>query len=89
MFDIKPINKAGSHRTGDLSGFTKKEITKILGFEPNIQDDPYKVTASWGFTVDGVACGIWDYKGSAVYKEWSTYDPANVLDKIFYPTENT
>jgi hypothetical protein len=59
------------------------EINKILGFKPNIADDPDKVKYSWGFTVDGVHCGIWDYKGSYKYKSFSTFGPADSLRKVF------
>lgn len=80
---IKPINQAGSHRTGTLSGTNAAEITKILGFKSNIADDPSKVRYSWGFEVDGKRCGIWDYKGSYRIGEFSTYGDPAVLAKIF------
>jgi hypothetical protein len=28
-------------------------------------------------------CGIWDYKDSGKYKEWSTYGPRQVFVAIF------
>lgn len=78
--EIKPINTAGSYKTGILSSdISVEKIAEILGFPPNIYDDPDKVEHSWGFTVDGVICGIWDYKG---YR-WSTYGPKSVFDKLF------
>ena len=78
--EIKPINTAGSYKTGFLPDhITAKQIAEILGFPPNIEDDPDKVENSWGFTVDGVICGIWDYKG---YR-WSTFGPSSVFDKLF------
>lgn len=77
---IIATNECGEYRTGSLpSHLTPKDIERVLCFPANIDDDPCKVTHSWGFTVDGNKCGIWDYKGS----RWSIYDPANVLPKLF------
>lgn len=72
---IVPTNEPGSHQQATLSGVTYDEIVKVLGFEPNIKDDPYKVRYSWGFTLDGEEAGIWDYKGSSDYNKWSVYNP--------------
>lgn len=78
--NILPYDEAGAHRTGNIdSGYTVKEINKILGFKPNIQDDPTRVKYSWGFTVDGQPCGIWDYRGS----RWSVFGPQEVFDRLF------
>ena len=77
---IKPINVAGKWRTAMLpSTITPQDIESVLGFAPNIADDPDKVTHSWGFTVNGHECGIWDYKGS----RWSVYDPDKLLPQLF------
>lgn len=80
---ITPIKKVGSHRTGQLDGITVKEINRRLGFTPNCEDDPYKVKHSWGFTVNGVHCGVWDYKGSEKFNSFSTYGDPDVLATIF------
>ena len=80
---ILPIKLSGSHRTGTLTKYTKEQIIDILGFAPNVEDDPDKVVNSWAFTLDGCECAIWDYKGSHHYEIWSVYDPANVLSKLF------
>jgi len=80
VYDIQPVNEAGDHYTGSLPPeLTAEQITKVLGFPPNIKDDPNKVKHSWGFTVDGKRCGIWDYKGSC----WSIYDPHHKLERLF------
>lgn len=77
---ITAYDMPGSHRTGGLdSNLSVKQISEVLGFKPNVQDDPYKVKNSWGFKVDGVACGIWDYKN----ERWSTYGPRKVFVKLF------
>lgn len=77
---VKPISLSGSHKTGSLpSSLSQQDIEAVLGFPPNIDDDADKVTASWGFTVDGEECGIWDYKGS----RWSVYDPKHKLSALF------
>ena len=80
MATILPIPEPGDHRTGTLSDqLTKQQISKALGFKPNVKDDPSKVKASWGFTYDGERCGIWDYYGS----RWSTFGPAHVFVALF------
>jgi len=82
---IKPINKAGAHRTGNITGYTKNEIDKILGFKPNVVDDPDKVKYSWGFTINGVECAIWDYKGSWQCRSYSTFGPSEFFEVLFPP----
>ena len=77
---IVPVNRPGDHRSCSVSSdYTVEEITKILGFAPNVKDDPFKVKNSWGFKVDGVQCGIWDYKGS----RWSFFGPREIAEKLF------
>jgi hypothetical protein len=81
--NIKPVASCGSHRTGTLGEITAEEISKKLGFQPNIEDDPDKVVNSWAFTVDGIKCAIWDYKGSHNWGSFSTYGPRETFVKIF------
>jgi hypothetical protein len=81
---ITPINRPGAGRTGTLtSTLTVKDITKILGFGPNVEDDPDKVKHSWGFAVKvgktTKKFGVWDYKGC----RWSTDGDPVVLTEIF------
>jgi len=77
---IEPKDFPGKYRTGGLcSSVTPEEIAEALGFEANVDDDPDKVTQSWGFQCMGMDCGIWDYKGS----RWSTYGPAIVFEFLF------
>jgi hypothetical protein len=80
---IEATSQAGDYRTGSLQNITVSEINKLLGFKPNVIDDPTKVEHSWGFTVDGERCGVWDYKGSARHKSFSTFGPAEALRKVF------
>lgn len=80
---IIPINKSGLHKTGTLVAISVEEINVLLGFEPNVQDDPSKVKHSWGFTVDGKECGIWDYKGSETMGRFSTYGPDYIFKELF------
>jgi len=83
---ITPIRSIpnGGYRMGGLKGLTKAQITEVLGFPPNAQDDPDKVVNSWAFNVNGKdVCGIWDYKGSHLFNRWSYYDPAGVLPALF------
>lgn len=73
-----------SYRTGGLKDITRAQIIQVLGFAPNVEDDPDKVVNSWGFMVNGTDhCAIWDYKGSHMFNRWSTYDPAGVLPALF------
>lgn len=79
--NIVPDSRVGSYRQGTLAATVSAgRIREVLGFGPNVQDDPDKVTMSWGFRVDGVECAIWDYKGSAF---WSFYGPAAVFKALF------
>jgi hypothetical protein len=85
---ITPSKESGNSRTGTLSNITVEEITTILGFGPNCEDDPAKVVNSWGFDVtleDGKSfhCGIWDYKGSHHLRQFSCDGPATVLKTLF------
>ena len=85
---IIPINTSGGSCRGSLRA-SFKEVEKVLGFKANCDDDPDKVTHSWGFKVNmkdvdgtsGIArCGIWDYRGSRVL---STDGPDEVFVKLF------
>ena len=81
---IKPVNTAnGTYRTGGLVNLTKSQIINVLGFKPNVDDDPDKVVNSWAFTIDGDLCAIWDYKGSHLFNRWSCYDPTGALPALF------
>lgn len=77
---IVAVSESGDYCTGRLSdNLTPEMIAERLGFSANVEDDPGKVENSWGFTVDGVRCGIWDYKGS----RWSTFGPSSIFERLF------
>jgi hypothetical protein len=80
---INPINVGGEFKTGALYDINVDTITEVLGFAPNVADDPHKVVNSWGFEIDGHKFGIWDYKGSHHAGQFSTYGDAEVLSKLF------
>lgn len=81
---IKPATNVTSYLTGNLLNIPRaKVISDTLGFSSNCKDDPCKVKNSWGFTVDGVACAIWDYKGSELQGRYSTFGPDGVFKKLF------
>lgn len=81
---IMPIsNITGTSKTGVLLDISANKISNILGFDPNVDDDPNKVVNSWGFTYDGIKCAIWDYKGSQFFGQFSTFGPRIVFDKLF------
>ena len=82
---IEPIRQVGSSRQGTLVNLYKKDIETVLGFSDNVTDldDPDKVSLSWGFTADGIRCGIWSYRDSHNVMMWSTYGPHVVFYKLF------
>jgi hypothetical protein len=85
---IVPTTKfISSYRTGTISGYTKTEIDTILGFKSNVDDDHDKVKYSWGFTINGVECAIWDYKGSYRSRIYSTFGPNEFFEALFPPKE--
>lgn len=80
---ITPCKTPGPYKTGSLTNLTVQTICLVLGFPPNVKDDPAKVKNSWGFLADGSLCGIWDYKGSEKYGAFSTFGPKEVFEKLF------
>jgi hypothetical protein len=82
--DITPVSYlTGSHRTGTLYDINVATIIEILGFAPNVQDDPDKVVNSWAFMVDGKKLAVWDYKGSHLSGQFSTYGDHEVMAELF------
>jgi hypothetical protein len=79
---IERIDYVPSYKQGVLKA-SYKDIVERLGFEPNVKDDPDKVTHSWAFKINGHKCAIWDWKGSSDKNMWSYYDPDVVLDLVF------
>ena len=91
--DIKPSAEIlGQGKTGNLPHDLAEEvITARLGFAPNTFSPDAgpsfdgKVTIQWDFTVDGVPCSIWDYRGV----RWSTWGPSHILARLFNSYEAT
>lgn len=81
--EIEPINEVGPFKTGNLCDLSREQIQNALGFPPNIRDDPFRIRWSWGFTVNGERCAIWDYKLSADDRVWSTFGPAWCFKLLF------
>lgn len=81
--EIIPFPKAGRYREHSLSGLTAEAVEALLGFPPNVEDDPDKVSHSWGFAVNGEHCGVWSYRGSEKLGVWSAFGPAEQLRAIF------
>jgi hypothetical protein len=84
---IEQVFKTGDHWTVDINT-TYDKIVEVLGFKPNVThiDDSDKVKASWGFTVDGIRCGIWCYKypGNPVNcNHWSFFGPKEIAIELF------
>lgn len=80
---ILPVNQVGDSRTYSIDGLSAAQIERRLGFKANCQDDPDNVKYSWGFTVDGVRCGVWDYKGSHTLKIFRAFGDHESLVKVF------
>ena len=81
--EILSVKDVGSHRQHSISGLSVEEIAALIGFPANVEDDPNKVKFSWGFTVNGKACAVWDWKGSHHLKEFSAYGPVAELRLVF------
>ena len=81
--NIEQYEETGEYKTGEIVGKTAEEISSKLGFQPNCDDDEEKVTNSWGFKADEVPCAIWDYKGSHLFKQFSTFGPDRVFRELF------
>ena len=80
---IVPVPQCGGSRTATITGLSANEISDLLGFPPNCDDDEDKVVHSWGFTIDGEFCGVWDYKGSHHFKQFSADGKVGTLKKVF------
>jgi hypothetical protein len=78
------VGSVHSHKQGTLTGLTKAEIDRALGFSHTSNGDGgYKVKYDWCFTANSVECAIWDWKGSDKLGEWSFYGPKEVFQNIF------
>lgn len=82
MLIVPDPSLAGERATASLVRITAGEISRRLGFEPNRADDKTD-DLSWGFSVDGVHCGVWSFKGSHRLGIWSTFGPREALAEIF------
>jgi len=80
---ITPCPICGGGRSGSLKNITAEEIAAVLGFPPNVADDPDKVTSSWSFDCDGRAGAIWDYCGSTQRDEFSTCGDDALFVELF------
>lgn len=72
---IQPVDSVSSHKQGTLENVTVEQITKVLGFAPNADDDPAKVKNSWAFKLNGEDAAIWDWKGSEKQNRYSYFNP--------------
>jgi hypothetical protein len=85
----KPIRTddfISSHRQGIIVDISVKEIDAVLGFKHRYltpDEGDGKVKHDWRFHVDGVACAIWDYKGSERYGQFSYFGPAQTFKDLF------
>ncbi|MDV6032756.1 MAG: hypothetical protein F9B45_22250 [Phycisphaera sp. RhM] len=84
MFKIEKLDWCrGSHRTGSIA-VDWESITETLGFPPNgAASADGKVIDRWDFRCDECDCAIWDYKGSHLFDQYSTFGPARVFRHLF------
>jgi len=81
---VIPIDEAGGSRTLTVAT-TYDKICSVVGFEPNVEDDPDKVEASWGFQdSDGRKGFLWCYKiGKGACRSWSADGSRKLLEDLF------
>lgn len=81
---IRPFDEPGGSRTIAIKT-SYNQICEILGFEPNVEDDPDKVKASWGFkSSDGRLGFIWCYQISKDRcRDWSADGDVSLLEELF------
>lgn len=77
---IEASAKRGTRRMGTIIGLPPAEVQKAIGFDANIDDEP-DMGASWGFTVDGVHCGVWYIRPTTLFPSCSGTKEA--LVKVF------
>ncbi len=82
---IVPAALWSTYRQGSIIEVSKLDIIDTLGFPPNVEEDPTEVECSWEFTVDGIPCAIWGYRGRTCFDLYSTYGPEEIFIKLFGP----
>lgn len=70
-------------RTGSLAYTGEGDISARLGFQPTRHSVEGISDQEWLFTVDGVQCAIWDWRGAGRHGCWSTFGPASVFAALF------
>ena len=89
---LTQIDGGDTGKSGNLV-FPYVKIVYALG-EPNVQDDEFKVDASWGVQHDdGRKLFVWNYKNGPNYtgegriedvQEWSWDGDKSLLDELFH-----
>lgn len=81
---LTPIDEIGACRTGTVAA-SYKDLIDTIGFEENVEDDPDKVEASWGFQDQhGRKAFLWCYKqGKNFCTSWSSYGDDKLLKELF------
>lgn len=86
---IVPIDKVGSCRQGSVSA-SYNEVCNILGFSEDVDDDPDKVEASWGFKDADTdrEVFLWSYKvPERLCRHWSAAGDFSLLRESFLREE--
>lgn len=81
---LRPINKPGDSLEGTVH-LPLAKIARAIGFAPNVQDDPSKVEASWGFRdAQGREGFVWCYMEPArTCRKWSCSGSRALLHDLF------
>jgi hypothetical protein len=80
MVDIVPSDRPGSRMKAIIINLTPAQVRDLIGFDSNIDEDELAYGASWGFTVDGVPCGVWYRKFASMPHAAGTKE---ALEKVF------
>lgn len=67
---------------GVVKGLTAAQINQTLGFRSNTAKDDEK-RYSWGFSVNGRDCLLYDWHASYIAKEFTAVGPAEAFTEVF------
>ena len=80
MVTMEKVDRCGANKQTILH-VTLRRLLEVLG-DANVADDESKVSHSWGIELDGDFIGVWSWKGSETYDEFSVYHEGESLGKL-------